>query len=806
MMKKIFFLMFLFGIVSSTAFAQDETDPESLADYKIACLAGIENIDKIRGGINLDMWESLAFNTAVAGAKAGLDECETTDAMNGVMVGLRAFTTAMLQTKGKFNDGLVFTGLIGNQSFDTGDLSSWSTIGFDLDKVDVNQVTNDIINNGDVSGLLDVVSINEWKENTRAVTNQGENSMSGGHNKYYLNSDNQLIMQPIIGLPAGVYSFSAKVATPTWGQTNVFIPNNVFLNALVIPVDVAQEFLGYDFENNLGIDYSSIPISELISAFSTGDFSQVLNKLFGLSGVSGWKDVLSNTSKIWENIEPLLQFGKLYSGAVAGKGIDVFTNAEMRFMIDEGDIVILGINAGITQFIGAEAYRADNLRLTGLRSVGEILTAARADLAAAAEEMSPIEANYNADVTDLSAQAAFTYDKTITEYYNNAYLAVKNQKTKRLKDIVTQADLDDLDVVDEKLNQYTAKIASDIEALKAAKETFDKNAFIAPVDGDLFNILMKDETPGWAGNAVTIDEDMAMHFSEKPGKSAFTLAFSFEKASDVYKNKLYAYVDDGQTRYYVGAKEGSLALTTDKALALPITATPSYTTEGELTLMAGGMYLGTTTENNLMVPTNEEGQLTALSVSPAAEMRVIVTIPTGRNVGTAILPFDAVFPYAGVSACAVTGFGEDLPYLETENVTSFKANTPYCVMAGPGKYTFTGVSRALKPSYGDGPLIGRFASYTTQGGNEYKMTVDEADFIIFRRADGMIIPEFECYLKTDYPNDVIFFRQADAVTGIDDIQTGEMVNGKCYDLSGRRIDNSKLSHGIYIQDGKKVLR
>ena len=195
MMKKIFFLMFLFGIVSSTAFAQDETDPESLADYKIACLAGIENIDKIRGGINLDMWESLAFNTAVAGAKAGLDECETTDAMNGVMVGLRAFATAMLQTKGKFNDGLVFTGLIGNQSFDTGDLSSWSTIGFDLDKVDVNQVTNDIINNGDVSGLLDAVSINEWKENTRAVTNQGENSMSGGHNKYYLNCDNQMIMQ-----------------------------------------------------------------------------------------------------------------------------------------------------------------------------------------------------------------------------------------------------------------------------------------------------------------------------------------------------------------------------------------------------------------------------------------------------------------------------------------------------------------------------------------------------------------------------------------------------------------------------------
>jgi len=40
---------------------------------------------------------------------------------------------------------------------------------------------------------------------------------------------------------------------------------------------------------------------------------------------------------------------------------------------------------------------------------------------------------------------------------------------------------------------------------------------------------------------------------------------------------------------------------------------------------------------------------------------------------------------------------------------------------------------------------------------------------------------------------------------------GEVVNGQCYDLSGRKIvnsksSNSKLSRGIYIQDGKKVAK
>ena len=809
MMKKLFLLMFCFGVFSSSsAFAQDEPEVEDLTDYKEACNAAIDNIKKISGSISLSIWETLAFNTAITGAQAGLDECETKEAMQGVVTGLRAFATALLQTKVTFTDGLTCTGMVANHSFDTGDLSSWHTIGFDLNKVDIEKIRNDIINNGDVSGLVDGIIVDEWKENTKAVENEGENAMSGGHKKYYLNSDMQLIMQPIIGLPAGVYNFEAKVAAPKL--------NNVYLNVLVLSADVAREFMDLDIplsggELDFNSMFSSISIWDIIQG--KVDYaklaSEKLPEILGMESVSGWTEVLSNTSKIWENIEPLLEFGKLYSKS---KWVgNSFENADMRFMVDEGDVVFIGLNAGLTQFIGIDQYLADNLRITGLHSLGGILSSARANLTAAMEGLKVVEANYNADAAEGAAQPAFTYDKVLTENYNNALQTAQSRRIKRLRDILTEDDLNDLDRVDEKVNQYVAEIAADIQALNTAKEAFEKGAFIAPQADELFNILMKLETPEWTGNAVSIDEDLTMRFSQKPGESAFALAFSFEKASEENNNQLYAFVSDGVNTYYLGEKEGSLALTTDKSEAVIITAVPSYTTEGEVCLMVGDTCLGTTSESNIFVKAEGEDQLTGLSVPAAAEMAVNVSVPAERGVSTVILPFDAALP-EGVSACTVTGVATDLPYIVDETITSLKANTPYCITAAAGDYTFSGVSRALMPSYGDGLLVGRFTPYTTQGGNEYKLTVDADGFAVFNKADGQPIAENECYLKSDDPNDVIFFTQADAVTGIGEVESSELrVDSPVFDLSGRRVDSSLFKHssslkGIYIQGSKKILR
>ena len=804
--------MFCFGIFfSSPAFAQEEPEPEDLTDYKIACLAAIDNINKIGNGISLSIWESLAFNTAISGAKAGLDECKTSDEMIGVMTSLRALATALLQAKVTFSDNLVFTGLVGNQSFDTGDLSLWNTIGFDLTKVDIDKIRNDIINNGDVSGLVDAVIVNEWKENTKAIENEGENAMSGGHSKYYLNSDCQLLMQPLIGLPAGVYSFNAKVACPN----SFIITNNVYLNALVISADVVREFVNLDLPLEPGeLDFNSIFSSISIWDIIQGKVdlkqlaSEKLPEILGMESVSGWTDVLSNTSKIWENIEPLLQFGRLYSGVT--KVYNNFQNAEMKFMVDEGDVVIIGINAGATQFIGAEQYRADNLRITGLHSLGGILSSARADLTAALAGLKVVEANYNADAAEGAAQPAFTYDKVLTENYNNALQTAQNRRIKRLRDILTQDDLNDLDLVDEKLKQYVAEINADIKALNAAREAFEKGAFIAPKASDQFNILMNSTTSEWAGNAVSVDDDMTLHFSQTPGRSAVALAFSFEKASEEASNQLYAFVNDGQNKYYLGEKEGNLTLTISRAEAVVVTAVPSYTTEGEVSLMVGDKYLGTTGESNLLVKTDAI-QMTELSVPAAAEMTAKVRITKTLGVSTVILPFDAELP-AGVSACAVTGVATDLPYVVSSPVTSLKANTPACIMGPAGEYAFKGVPRAVKTAYESGVLVGRHTDYTTQGGNEYELTFDWDGYAGFSRKDGCTIVATECYLKANNPNDFIFFREGDAVTGIESIQNSKFKiqneGGAIYNLQGQMVNGQMAGgqRGIYIQDGKKILR
>ena len=143
-MKKLSLLLILcFGIVSPATFAQDETETDSLADYNTACLAAIDNISKIG--------DNFAMRSMISIAKTSLGVSKSKDAMRRTMTALRAGVLAYLQTAGAFQNGQVFTGLVGNHSFDTGDLSLWYSIGFDLSQIGLSDLTN-AISGGDVSG------------------------------------------------------------------------------------------------------------------------------------------------------------------------------------------------------------------------------------------------------------------------------------------------------------------------------------------------------------------------------------------------------------------------------------------------------------------------------------------------------------------------------------------------------------------------------------------------------------------------------------------------------------------------------
>ena len=765
-MKKLFFLLILcFGMVSLSAFAQDETEAENLEDYKTACLAAIDNISMIG--------DNFAIRSMISVAKTALGVCQTKDAMRRTMTTLRAGVLGYLQTTSTFPDGQVFTGLVGNHSFDTGDLSLWYSIGFDLSQLSLTDITN-AIGGGDVSGLGNAVKVNEWNEDTKAIENTGSNAIQSGDQKYYLNSK-QLIMQPILGLPAGIYSLNAKIAC----NSGLLGLTKVHLCALVVPTSTVQEVLGDIF----------------------GDASK-------------WGDLLNNFD-LSQYMARFLMSGKLYTESCTGKNLKTFSDGELRFIIDEGDIVILGINAGLIPFIGTDQYRADNLQLKGLKAADGILAMAKADLEEALQGQSLIEANYNADLEGTATQPAFTYDKTITENYNNAYSTAKDKyDNDKLADILTKNDLKNIDGLETSLKNH---YRTEIQALSKAKEKFDKQGFIAPKTNEFFNIVMKDSWISllykWTGNAVSVDKDQTLHFSQKPGESVYALAFGFEKVSSTYTNQLRAFVQDCHNKYYLSKAEENIVLTTDQSEAVIITAVPSYTEEGEIHLMSQDLYLGTSYSSDAFIETDTGTLLrptrTRLYVQPASEMQFTFTIPAGQNATTLILPFDTDIP-EGFFAFTATGINTDLPYVEGEMAMSLKGNTPYCIIGAEGDYTFSGIPHVLEPSYTEGLMTGTYEPYTTGNSNEYKLTTDEG-YSVFRQMDGEPIAENECYLKCDSPNDIIFISPTDAATGISLTPNPSPVGvgsfkgeGSIYNLSGQRLQ--KAQKGIYIiEGGKKVV-
>ena len=60
------------------------------------------------------------------------------------------------------------------------------------------------------------------------------------------------------------------------------------------------------------------------------------------------------------------------------------------------------------------------------------------------------------------------------------------------------------------------------------------------------------------------------------------------------------------------------------------------------------------------------------------------------------------------------------------------------------------------------------------------------------------------YVTVDLNNNKVSFSK-EGTTGIESIGEAELNNGAIYNLQGVRVDANKLTKGIYIINGKKVL-
>lgn len=723
----------------------------SMADYYTACLAAISNIEKISSGTTLRALTSTA--------RASLQIAASKEAMTTAMSVLRTGVTAYLQTINTFEDGKLFTGMLGNHSFDTGDLVQWYSLSVDLSSINLAELASSI-SKGDLGSLANAVSLNEWKDNTKAVRNEGEERKENVDGRYRLQSE-QTIMQPLLGLPAGIYEFKAS-ATCAPGLLNT---DKIHTTALVIPAETVQQMFG-DLTSGEGL--SGIDLSKYIGTF--------------------------------------LSEGLLNTRATVPQKADSLAEATVRFILNKGDIVILGINAGIAPYIGTALYNADNLQLTYLRSANGLMDMAKATLKEALDEKSEITAN-------CTSGEPFSYDPHKTETYNSALASAKEKyDDENLSHLLTGIDLYDIDNLDEQLAHI---FDEDATQLQNAWDDFIQKAFIAPKDGDQFNLLMKDDWLSisgnkWTGNALTITDEAegyVMAFKTKPGESNFTQAVHFFTTEGDLSNELIASIITVNDTLYIAINEDGATLTDNKDKAQHLIVTPSYTVNGQVTISINKqLSLGTSQQSNALAAVAPSTLLkpthSGLSIVPATEHAVSMEIPQ-YGIATLTLPFQASLP-EGLQAFSVseTG-GEDGIVLQLCEEDLLRPCIPYIIMGTEGVYHFSGISLATASTHQEGLLLGTFIPRTLTDGEYILEQTDGITAFAQQNANTATIDANQCCISALASSPILYLSD-DVVVSIKSIISNAKQANTTYNLAGQKVGNKY--NGIVVQKGKTILR
>lgn len=173
--------------------------------------------------------------------------------------------------------------------------------------------------------------------------------------------------------------------------------------------------------------------------------------------------------------------------------------------------------------------------------------------------------------------------------------------------------------------------------------------------------------------------------------------------------------------------------------------------------------------------------------------------------GTFVAPFDVTIP-DGVTASTADVDGEVVKLTALE--TTIPANTPVIVNAEDGlsKTTFYGKAIDGGDAPTEGCLVGNVTSAPVSVPlGAYLLQMQEGVVAFYIVEDAKTVGVNRAYMK-EQSNPVKAFMIGDEETGIKAATLDELFNGKqtIYDMSGRRVE--KAQKGIYIINGKKVVR
>ena len=186
---------------------------------------------------------------------------------------------------------------------------------------------------------------------------------------------------------------------------------------------------------------------------------------------------------------------------------------------------------------------------------------------------------------------------------------------------------------------------------------------------------------------------------------------------------------------------------------------------------------------------------------------------TDANYATFCAPFDVNVPF-GMNAYTVPAISQGNTLGMTEVSGIIPANTPV-ILSGEGAKTLTAYGVAISATPESGLLTGVYedtpapvGSYVLQNINQvvgmYKVAAGQQPTLKANRA----------YLTVPGSEVKAFFFNTDDATGINAIDNEQLtIDNSIYNVAGQRIDNSQftihnsqLKRGIYIVNGKKILK
>lgn len=157
---------------------------------------------------------------------------------------------------------------------------------------------------------------------------------------------------------------------------------------------------------------------------------------------------------------------------------------------------------------------------------------------------------------------------------------------------------------------------------------------------------------------------------------------------------------------------------------------------------------------------------------------------------------------------------EDIVKITSVNDNLVSAGTGVLIQGTPGAIVYPQTTENVGTV--SSIFVGTSESKVTVAnkGDAWALAVLEGKTGFYPCNAGVVIPQYKCYLRGGYSgksfvmikkeitNDKVVSDEAGIVDGINAVES-DYSNGTYYDLHGRRISTPR--HGVYIQDGKKVI-